>query len=519
MGQCTGGNPRPPSAMQLCQAFSQHSADSRLSRRAGLPPRQGQDVHGVWQLLSRDEVQALGDIVWAWARGLIDGHAARRQLQLRVLRGLSPELQSSFGLPFGNSFRPTFGAERLGGSSSFSAGLAGVQAPVPAERQSRVAEAVSRERPGEALSGGRMGGGANQNAGSDCGQTPADSTSSTEGREPAAVNVHASRGLPSRTPAVESLLEAWSPMAATRSPFDGRGSLRSLHNMIGGGGLPAMRPEGQVNAAPAHEVFSTIDAVFLCRIYEDARGLAMRELGLDGYSPVADEVRASFQERAVDILDTVEEHQVNNSAFLDLVKLCLCVEVLRHLRAPTPGSVAAARGPLVSTSPSQQALAASSLTWPRQRSPARRLDGLHGGPRVDLVVVMGGSRVEDGTNMVVIGLSGPTLGTADGHFRTDSTFLHNRVASLLTALLGAGTEGRMQGRAPLSDDEINTHCPLGARSASDDGCCPICLENSILGEIVRTFPCGHCFHQECCQAWLSTADTCPTCRFQVPRSN
>lgn len=298
----------------------------------------------------------------------------------------------------------------------------------------------------------------------------------------------------------------------------GRSLFSAIHNDIFAGGESSFMRPGPVNATPVHEVFSTIDSVFLCRLYEEARGLAMRELGLDGYTPVADEVRVSFRERATGILDAAEQNQVvNNNAFLDLVKLCLCVEILRHLRAPTPGSAAALRGPIVNTGISQHggpALSSSSMMWPRTRG--RREDGLQSGPSVDLVFVMGGPRVEDGTGMVVIGLS-DTIAGFDGPFRADSSFLHGRVASLLTALLGAGVEGRMAGRPPLTEDEINQHCPLGARAATDDGCCPICLEAGITGELVRTFPCGHCFHQECCQAWLANADTCPTCRFQVPR--
>lgn len=54
-----------------------------------------------------------------------------------------------------------------------------------------------------------------------------------------------------------------------------------------------------------HEVFGTIDTIFGARFFEDARSLAMRELGLDGSSPVPDEVRASFREKATSILQAL----------------------------------------------------------------------------------------------------------------------------------------------------------------------------------------------------------------------
>jgi len=140
---------------------------------------------------------------------------------------------------------------------------------------------------------------------------------------------------------------------------------------------------------------------------------------------------------------------------------------------------------------------------------------------VDLVFIGGGG------GMMVVGLSGfgDAAGGGDGRggswpFRHDEQLLQARINVLLQAILLADSGETMQ-NAGLTMEEIGRVCPVVARGpvSADDGCCPICLENPVTGEPVRQLPCGHVLHRECCEAWLTTADTCPTCRFQMPRSS
>jgi len=91
---------------------------------------------------------------------------------------------------------------------------------------------------------------------------------------------------------------------------------------------------------------------------------------------------------------------------------------------------------------------------------------------------------------------------------------------LLETLLmteGLHLTGGGAGPVGLSAEEMDQQCPLSTRCGVDENCCPVCLENSEAGEEIRTMPCGHKLHRQCCEAWLRIADTCPMCRFQVPR--
>jgi len=45
--------------------------------------------------------------------------------------------------------------------------------------------------------------------------------------------------------------------------------------------------------------------------------------------------------------------------------------------------------------------------------------------------------------------------------------------------------------------------------------CLVCQCQYEEGDILRNLPCGHCFHRECVDPWLSTKDICPYCRQSI----
>lgn len=45
--------------------------------------------------------------------------------------------------------------------------------------------------------------------------------------------------------------------------------------------------------------------------------------------------------------------------------------------------------------------------------------------------------------------------------------------------------------------------------------CAVCLENKVPGEVVRSLPCLHSFHQVCIDPWLQSNASCPVCKFRV----
>ena len=47
--------------------------------------------------------------------------------------------------------------------------------------------------------------------------------------------------------------------------------------------------------------------------------------------------------------------------------------------------------------------------------------------------------------------------------------------------------------------------------------CPICTENFDKEDVVMSIDCGHTFHDECLLPWLDLNNTCPNCRFVLPK--
>ncbi|KAK1278780.1 NEP1-interacting protein-like 1 [Acorus gramineus] len=48
--------------------------------------------------------------------------------------------------------------------------------------------------------------------------------------------------------------------------------------------------------------------------------------------------------------------------------------------------------------------------------------------------------------------------------------------------------------------------------------CPVCLQNFVVGEEIKSTPCGHRFHEECIFRWMESSRTCPMCRSSVRRA-
>merc|ERR1740121_2680153 len=277
-----------------------------------------------------------------------------------------------------------------------------------------------------------------------------------------------------------------------------------MSSLVGGGLVSSLhRREGG-----AHEVFSAVDSVLFCQNFEEARGLAIRELDLDGPRPLREEIQASFQRKARGILQDPARRQAGGAVWLDLVRLCLFVEVVRHV------SDSSARGSSAPTGPRRTAPASFSSALMGSPSGQPRRGGTGRTPThpggMDLVFIVNGAS----GNVAAVGLSG--LPPSGAPFRLDQEFLRERVGVLLDMLASAADARRPRG---LSPEEIERHCPSGPREAADGDVCPICLEEAVPNEAVRKLQCGHVLHKECCEAWLATADACPMCRSQVRRGS
>ena len=63
-------------------------------------------------------------------------------------------------------------------------------------------------------------------------------------------------------------------------------------------------------------------------------------------------------------------------------------------------------------------------------------------------------------------------------------------------------------RASTKGKPTNLECPT----------CAVCVENIQIGNKGMFMPCGHIYHPDCLKPWLETNNTCPVCRFELPKT-
>ncbi|TVU50811.1 hypothetical protein EJB05_02201, partial [Eragrostis curvula] len=60
---------------------------------------------------------------------------------------------------------------------------------------------------------------------------------------------------------------------------------------------------------------------------------------------------------------------------------------------------------------------------------------------------------------------------------------------------------------------------VGESEAAGKAECAVCLEGYEAGDVLRTMPCSHGFHESCIFGWLRVSRLCPLCRFAMPAEN
>jgi len=285
--------------------------------------------------------------------------------------------------------------------------------------------------------------------------------------------------------------------SATGSAFRGRSPFSS-DSVLGeaSGMLVAVSPGDLsvilVSRAPprfeSNLLFNFIDDVLVhSATIEDGWGVVMREVGLDGPRPLHSEVRERFRERADEIL-AGEDRQTTQvvSTRLELLKLCLCVEVLRHVCPPTRG---------------------------RSPTPTKRVSANHTASSLAALSVL--RQVQDSA---LSNSLGPRSGSVPV-IRLDQTLLQLRVFMLLNAAIQEQAGHLDHSSRGLMAEDVQRLCPVVVMPSSaalgDEETCCVCLEPMGSGQELRKLPCKHLLHKECCEAWLGRADTCPACRANV----
>ncbi|CAL9066582.1 unnamed protein product [Musa banksii] len=64
----------------------------------------------------------------------------------------------------------------------------------------------------------------------------------------------------------------------------------------------------------------------------------------------------------------------------------------------------------------------------------------------------------------------------------------------------------------LPDVKISVAAP-----GDDPVDCSVCMESFDAGEVVKQMPCKHMFHDRCILRWLDCHNSCPLCRYELPR--
>lgn len=75
-----------------------------------------------------------------------------------------------------------------------------------------------------------------------------------------------------------------------------------------------------------------------------------------------------------------------------------------------------------------------------------------------------------------------------------------------------------ESRFPYSIRTIEISSSMLCSSSSDDSSlpCAICREDFVVGESARKLPCNHLYHCDCIIPWLTSHNSCPLCRFEIP---
>nr|GMC94026.1 E3 ubiquitin-protein ligase Praja-2 [Ipomoea batatas] len=82
----------------------------------------------------------------------------------------------------------------------------------------------------------------------------------------------------------------------------------------------------------------------------------------------------------------------------------------------------------------------------------------------------------------------------------------------------AETDGLRRGAPPAAVSVVNSlpRIVIKDHKQLDDLACAVCKDSLFVGTVVNQLPCSHVYHPSCILPWLSSRNTCPLCRYELP---
>ncbi|XP_041486057.1 E3 ubiquitin-protein ligase RNF181-like [Lytechinus variegatus] len=71
-------------------------------------------------------------------------------------------------------------------------------------------------------------------------------------------------------------------------------------------------------------------------------------------------------------------------------------------------------------------------------------------------------------------------------------------------------------KAPPASKECVANLKETRVSTDREEKCPVCLLPYQVGDVTKTLPCVHEYHQTCILPWLNKTNSCPMCRHELP---
>ncbi|XP_068313737.1 E3 ubiquitin-protein ligase CIP8-like [Pyrus communis] len=87
--------------------------------------------------------------------------------------------------------------------------------------------------------------------------------------------------------------------------------------------------------------------------------------------------------------------------------------------------------------------------------------------------------------------------------------------ALLQTLAESDNAGR-RGAPPAAKNALSELPSVKIASEDEAVVCAICKDTVNVGDMSKKLPCGHGYHGDCIVPWLSSRNTCPVCRFELP---